>query len=114
MSMSAIAREVGLEKPGVQYALRVIKGEGYRGKVDPDYLVYWHWDANGVLLYIGYTEDMGAREKQHSREDDWYTEVVATKRTRYGSEAEARAAETEAIREEQPKYNVMHNSSQAA
>lgn len=112
MTLSAIGREVGLTEQGVHHAYRRITGHpGYwwRGKPAPDYVVYWYYDTDGRLLYIGYTEDFGQREKQHSRDDRWYPEIVDTHKDRYESKAEAMAAEARAIQAERPKYNKYHN-----
>lgn len=109
LSQHAIAREVKLTRSGVQCALRVMKGGGYRGRPSPDWLVYAYYDAAESPLYIGYTDWLGKRDYEHSttlEDQSWYRQQVCRRVVaRYGSETEARAAEKAVIATVNPRYN---------
>lgn len=70
--------------------------------------VYRLYDSADVLLYIGVTEDTGARFATHAATKPWWPDVDQnrTRITSYDSREEAEAAENEAIRTEHAQYNV--------
>jgi hypothetical protein len=76
--------------------------------------LYRHWDADGRLLYVGIAERPTARERQHETSSPWMTFQVEMTVEPFGSRADAEAAEAEAIRTEQPLFNVAGNESPAA
>ncbi len=69
--------------------------------------LYRFYDAAGVLLYAGITDDLARRLRQHAREKAWFGLVQHQAATWYGSESRARKAETAAIRGELPRYNIV-------
>lgn len=79
-------------------------------------VVYRVYDAAGDLIYIGSTVDLGQRIHGHFH-SQWSCAENAAFREQFDSVtsepfdtlAEARAAEKEAIREEAPRLNKMHN-----
>ena len=77
-------------------------------------ILYWHYDADGVLLYIGITGDFAGRGKAHARGSSWVQFARTSKSVWYPSRAEAEAAEVEAIEAERPLFNHVHNDSPEA
>ena len=74
---------------------------------DPSY-VYRMWDKNGVLLYIGKSNNQLNRWKQH-RKKPWFKQVTRFEYEPHPDEAAAYAAEREAIKTEHPLYNIVNN-----
>lgn len=70
--------------------------------------VYRCYDAAGVLLYIGSSNNPKFRYGEHSRNalKPWWSLVVRKDETWYDDRADAKAAEIEAVRAEAPLYNV--------
>lgn len=69
--------------------------------------VYRLFDADGNLLYVGCTNGVKARFKTHQATKEWWTEVVLADLEHFPNRQQAIAAEAEAIRNEQPKYNAV-------
>lgn len=69
--------------------------------------LYRHFDANGVLLYVGVTDDLSTRDKGHSNAATWHANVMRSETEWFNSRIEARAAETKAILQERPAHNRM-------
>jgi len=69
-------------------------------------LVYKFYNSNNELLYVGITNSMKLRLKQHKQDKEWFTEIkkicVSDKMTRN----EAHIYEIYYIANENPKYNV--------
>ena len=70
--------------------------------------VYRMWDKNGVLLYIGKSNNPLNRWKQH-RKKPWFKQVTRFEYEPHPDEAAAYAAEREAIKTEHPLYNIVNN-----
>jgi hypothetical protein len=71
-------------------------------------------DATGaeVLLYVGKTNDLGRRTREHMDGGaDWTGEVTHNRVEWFPDERTVLAAEKKAIQEEHPQYNVVHNDS---
>lgn len=74
--------------------------------------LYRYFDAAGVLLYVGISNDPDFRAKAHryeSRPGDWPKRAVRRTDEWHKSRADALAAEERAIRAEQPLFNEKHN-----
>lgn len=71
-------------------------------------VVYRHYGARGVLLYVGMSLQVLMRTRQHSIRSLWFDEIVRIDITRYDTRAEALAAEKDAIATEKPRHNIMH------
>ena len=68
--------------------------------------LYRHYNAAGELLYVGITDCLSARDKQHAAKSDWHGDVRKTATKWFYTRAEARAAEAMAIVTDAPIYNV--------
>jgi hypothetical protein len=76
--------------------------------------LYRHWDADGRLLYVGIAQRPTARKRQHEVSSPWMAFQVEMTVEPFGSRTDAEAAEAEAIRTEQPLFNVAGNESPGA
>jgi predicted GIY-YIG superfamily endonuclease len=70
--------------------------------------VYRFFSAGNSLLYIGITMDPSKRWKRHASDKEWWHEVDHVKIEKQPSREAALAAETTAIRLENPRYNIQH------
>jgi predicted GIY-YIG superfamily endonuclease len=71
-----------------------------------DFAVYRYVDADGRVLYIGYTSTLLARMNAHRLGAEWWSQVRGCSIEMFGDELSARRAEVAAIQAEQPAYNV--------
>lgn len=74
--------------------------------------LYRHYDAEGRLLYVGITDCLSARDKQHREVAAWHKDVVRSETQWCVSRQHAAALERVAIRFERPVYNVALANSQ--
>lgn len=72
--------------------------------------LYRHYDADGVLLYVGITNDPGKRWNQHRGDKAWWEEVKLTRLEHFASRPEVLAAEKRAISDERPRWNIANNA----
>ena len=72
----------------------------------PNETLYRAYDADGLLLYVGISNDFGKRKEQHSRWSPWFAVAARWSVEKYATRAEVEAAERVAIEEEDPAYNV--------
>lgn len=70
--------------------------------------LYRFFDSDRVLLYVGITNDPSRRWSQHSNKP-WWTEVALVTLEQFSTRDAVLVAEKDAIRDEQPRYNVVHN-----
>jgi len=77
--------------------------------------LYRLYDEDGVLLYVGITRNPPARMKAHAAEksESWWAEVATTEIEWLSSRPEALTAESIAIRDECPEYNISGAIQQA-
>ena len=73
------------------------------GRVAND--LYRHFNERGELLYVGVSLHVLTRTVQHRQGSHWFDDVTRIEIERHQSEAQAKAAEAKAIREEKPKFN---------
>jgi len=76
--------------------------------------LYRFFDDQGDLLYVGITMNPSARWPQHKRDKHWWHQVENITLEVFGSRKEVLDAETEAIKTEHPRYNVVHNDARDA
>lgn len=67
--------------------------------------LYRHYDAAGALLYVGITDCLTERDKQHRATAHWHGEVMRTETQWCDGRQAALIAEWEAIRDENPIHN---------
>lgn len=67
--------------------------------------LYRHFDGEGRLLYVGVSLSTLARLCQHRR-SGWFKEIVTVRIERYETRRAATQAEREAIKRENPVWNV--------
>lgn len=82
--------------------------EGQPVQASP-HIVYRLYSANGALLYVGITDRGPRRWVEHARTKPWFVHVSRFDIVRCPSRAAAEDLERSAIREERPRYNVVHN-----
>jgi hypothetical protein len=70
--------------------------------------VYRHYDRDGVLLYVGLTTKLFARQSVHLAGGKWRNEIAKIAINRFADMGDALKAEFEAISTEMPKYNQTH------
>ena len=76
--------------------------------------LYRHFDARGVLLYIGISYSTGIRLAQHRAESEWGRKIARVEIEYFPTRAEAKMAEDTAIGIENPKYNKAGKLPEAA
>jgi hypothetical protein len=70
--------------------------------------LYRFFDADENLLYIGITMNPAQRWRAHAHDKQWWHEVADIRIEKQSSRAAALTAEAVAIREECPRYNIVH------
>lgn len=68
--------------------------------------LYRHYGDNDALLYVGISLNVGLRLKTHETGSVWFNEVKKITIEHYASREDVMRAETEAIINEKPKYNI--------
>jgi DNA-binding XRE family transcriptional regulator len=71
--------------------------------------IYRHFDADGVLLYVGQSVSPSRRLYEHVRASGWAKDTASISIQWFDSKEEAAEAERVAIRDEGPEFNVFHN-----
>jgi excinuclease UvrABC nuclease subunit len=72
--------------------------------------LYRHFNADGELLYVGESRCAPCRQYEH-KHVDWINEIANITIEHFPAREEALMAEREAIRTENPKYNMVRYSS---
>ncbi len=78
--------------------------------IDETALYRWY-DADGILLYVGITGDVTARQSSHAKWSSWSPFAASSKIERLPDRATALATETDAIAAERPLFNLAGNVS---
>lgn len=81
--------------------------------MDASVYLYRHFDSAGRLLYIGIANSPKRRMYGHALAP-WFKQVTRSTFQRLRNRAEAALAEVEAIRTEQPLWNIVENSDRGA
>lgn len=77
---------------------------------EPVLTIYRLYDADGCLLYVGCTsKTLEVRFRGHQRVKKWWPEVARVEQEQVTGWAAAHEVEFEAIRTEEPLYNVIGN-----
>jgi len=127
LSLGELGRRLGLSKARADQIVRAYKarnpdygtrtrtsappvpvlGETDIGDEIPSTVLYRLFDAAGDLLYVGVTGDLRGRLTQHTADKHWWSQVTRKTVAWYGSRSDALQAETAAIVNEHPRYNVV-------
>lgn len=70
--------------------------------------LYRHYDRDGRLLYAGITVDLANREAMHSFQSPWWKHVDTSKVEWFSDRLSAIEAEAQAIKDEDPIFNIHH------
>jgi len=70
--------------------------------------VYRLFDVDGVLLYVGISNHFGQRWERHAKVQPWWPEVQRQTVEWHPTRKDAADAETVAIKDEHPRFNVVH------
>ena len=71
------------------------------------HVLYRFFDAHNDLLYVGITCNPGARIQTHARQKMWWLEMASMTAEHFPSRRALQRAELEAIRAEDPRYNIV-------
>lgn len=69
--------------------------------------LYRFYDDIGTLLYVGITDRGPRRWREHMRDKDWWDQVATVRLESFDSRKDAETAELEAIRAEEPLFNIQ-------
>lgn len=69
--------------------------------------VYQHFDRDGELLYVGMTDRLDVRQREHRQHSHWFPQIASTRTIGFTDRELAQCAEAQAIRLKQPKHNVF-------
>jgi predicted GIY-YIG superfamily endonuclease len=72
-------------------------------------ILYRHYDADGILLYVGITLNFSKRLWQHLNYSDFSDRIAKSTLTRFDTRHDAIKAEIEAIKNEVPFFNKNGN-----
>lgn len=76
--------------------------------------LYRHYDNKGQLLYVGVTNDLISRGRQHASTSAWLDDVSRTDAEWHHDRAAALKAEAKAIASEKPRFNVSQSINEGA
>ena len=76
--------------------------------------LYRHYDAGGVLLYVGISANPLQRSARHAASARWFGDVATIRIEWFDSRAEAVSAEAVAIERETPRHNGGHPPAKTA
>ena len=71
--------------------------------------VYYFYDVQGNLLYVGITNDIKRRWAQHAEDKPWWHLVARKEKVLYSTRQEAERVEAHQIRTHRPMYNRAMN-----
>lgn len=71
-----------------------------------EHILYRFYGTDGALLYVGITNSIGSRFKDHAREKPWWFEVADCRVAFYADRASLARAEADSIAYEHPRYNI--------
>lgn len=72
-----------------------------------DLTLYRMYDADGALLYVGASTNLGSRLLAHGKTKPWWCDVASIKIERFQDRIEMLDAESNAIYNENPRYNIL-------
>jgi predicted GIY-YIG superfamily endonuclease len=82
-------------------------------KSSPTALYFWY-DADDILIYVGITKDMAQRQTNHAKRSAWSAFADHSTVSRFLTRESAESAEVDAIRDLRPVFNRAHNETPEA
>ncbi len=79
--------------------------------VGDDTALYRMYDSDDELLYVGISCNPGSRIAQHAEFKEWYEDVAIIRIAWLSTRRAALKEEAKAIVNEDPKYNIIHSTS---
>jgi len=76
--------------------------------------LYLWYDADHILLYVGITDDLAARQTSHAKRSAWSVFADHAKVLHFATRKEAEAAEQRLVRKEKPLFNRDYNDAPGA
>ncbi len=80
-------------------------GSANQSALCEDHCLYRHFDADGVLLYVGISLSIGTRTSAHRRAAPWFRDVARIEVQHFTSRTDCALAERVAIQNEKPLHN---------
>lgn len=109
-----VCAELAGEDPDAAAAIVLPREAEKRHRTAVTTALYRWWDEADVLLYIGISDELLERLTSHVKDSAWMDFAVRSTITRYPSRTKAEVAEVEAIKGEQPLFNLKHNNTPEA
>lgn len=81
---------------------------------DPGFHLYRHFDAAGVLLYVGVSINALTRLAAHKQHAHWFWRIAKVEVTNWKTREASLQAEKKAIQTERPLFNITHRARRAA
>lgn len=109
LEIEALTRRLEAERKATKASIdaRIAAGDvEFIRRVGPPTDVYFMYDADGELLYVGISLCVPVRLEQHRRDKSWWQEVVRIEIEHHTHRRAALFSEKMAIRMRSPKYNV--------
>ena len=82
--------------------------EAMRGVASLQTTLYRHFNADGVLLYVGISLSALYRLSQHADHSEWYNEISKVEMEHFCDRPSAMVAERKAVISEGPLHNIHH------
>lgn len=78
-------------------------------EIELPHYVYRYYDADNALLYVGYTNNLSRRHRQHEKAAPWFNQAARHEYETYPDKESALEAERTQIRDLRPRENQQHN-----
>ena len=78
------------------------------------HFLYRHYDGNNNLLYVGITNDLTRRTREHRAYSRWIKLSVSITSTSFDDRDDCYSAEERAIKNENPIFNIAFNNNYPA
>lgn len=86
----------------------MVYGKSLSGNGSDEHALYRFFGESDELLYVGISIHPFARMGQHRNDKSWWGEVVKVTIERHPNRDAVEKAERDAIKSEEPRYNVVH------
>jgi hypothetical protein len=95
---------------------RELLAKAREARVEPQAVtaLYSYYDGEEILLYVGITDDLAAREWSHVQSSSWMEFATRSTIERFPNRKAALGEEKRRIKAERPLFNSQHNDDPAA